>query len=99
MIFEKIRHNKRDSRHVRIRMKSCVDTVLEINEILGDGRIKPEVIKQFESLDESILLATDETVEEQDVCKIEEATNQLMAEIRAMYGDRDICFIHEGPKH
>jgi hypothetical protein len=99
MIFRRIRRQKQASKYLRMRVESCVATILELNKRLGDGMIKPEVIEQFEKLQESIRFVTDESVEEKDINRIEEATNQLLAEIRDHCGDSKICSLYEGPTH
>lgn len=81
MFFRRFRQ-KSSTRHVRLRVESCVSTILSLNEHLGDGKIKPEIIQQFERLQESLKFVTDESVDEKDITRIEDATNQLLSEIR-----------------
>lgn len=80
-------------------MESCVNTILELNNHLGEGKIRPEVIKQFLRLKESLQHVSDENVSEQDVTRIEQATNQLLEEIRVAYGDKKPLVLHEGDRH
>lgn len=82
-----------------MRIESCVSTILELNEWLGEGSIKPEIIQQFERLKESLQYVTDETVDEKDISRIEEATNQLLAEIRVTHGEEPMSSLHKGPAH
>jgi len=82
-----------------MRVESCVNTILDLNERLGEGKIKPEIVEQFERLKESLRFVTDETVDEKDIHRIEEATNQLLAEIRMTYGDNQITSLYEGESH
>jgi len=98
MIFKRFRQ-KRHSRHFRLRVESCVTTILDLNSQLGDGKIKPEVIQQFVRLKDSLHYVTDETVDEKDINRIEEATNQLLAEIRVVYGENELKSHREGPTH
>jgi uncharacterized phage protein gp47/JayE len=85
MIFKRL-WQKRNARHLRQRVESCVTTILALDTRLGEGTIEPEVIQQFERLRESLLYVTDESVNEEDIGQIEEATNQLLDEIRNAYG-------------
>ncbi|MEJ5366204.1 MAG: hypothetical protein WHS86_13980 [Desulfosoma sp.] len=80
-------------------MESCVNTILELNNHLGEGKIRPEVIKQFLRLKESLRHVSDENVSEQDVTRIEQATNQLLEEIRVAYGDQKPLVLHDGDRH
>jgi len=98
MIFRRLRQ-KRDSKHLRLRVESCVNIILELNQQLGVGKIKPEIIEQFERLRQSLEYVTDETVDEKDIHRIEEATNQLLDEIKVIYGDSRISPSHRGQIH
>lgn len=80
MVF-KLLTAKQNSRHLRLRIESCVETILNLNSKLGTGAIKPEVVKQFEKLRDSLQYVTDETVDEKDINRIEQATNQLLKEL------------------
>lgn len=98
MIFGRSRQKKK-SRHLRLRVENCVDTILDLNERLGEGKIRPEIIKQFERLKESLKTMTDESVDEGDIDRIEEATNQLLAEIRMSQGEGWSFWPREGSTH
>ncbi|MFP5213181.1 MAG: hypothetical protein ACLGPL_07355 [Acidobacteriota bacterium] len=98
MIFKRFRRQQ-DSRYLRLRVESCVSTILALNEHLGEGKIKPEIIHQFERLKESLKLVNDDSVDETDINRIEEATNQLLAEIRTTYGESYLLPLHEGQIH
>jgi len=89
MFFKRMRR-KRQSKHLRLRVENCVNTILELNEQLGAGKIKPGIVEQFEKLKESMRYVTDDTVDERDIHRIEEATNILLAEIRSAWGDDQI---------
>lgn len=87
------------TRHLRQRVENCVTTILELNRYLGEGQIKPEIIKQFERLKSFLQAMTEETVDEADIGKIEAATNQLLEEIRENLQKRDIDYHHQGLTH
>ena len=98
MIFKHF-HRRETPKHLRMRVESCVNTILDLNRQLGEGRIKPEIIEQFERLKESLRYVTDETVDEKDISRIEDATNQLLAEIKVTLGDDRLRVLHEGQPH
>ncbi len=81
MVFKRLTANQKNARHLRLRIESCVETILNLNSKLGTGAIKPEVVKQFEKLRDSLQYVTDETVDEKDIHRIEQATNQLLKEL------------------
>lgn len=86
MVFKRLA-GKEKSKHLRLRIESCVDTILSLNTKLGSGAIKPEVVKQFEKLRDSLQYVTDETVDEKDINRIEQATNQLLKELGSSWKD------------
>jgi hypothetical protein len=98
MILRRFRQ-RQNSRHLRLRVESCVNTILALNESLGEGKIKPEIIQQFEQLKDSLQYVDDENVDEKDIFRIEEATNQLLEEIRTSFEDKDLSLSHEGQTH
>jgi len=73
---------RKAARHFRLRIENCISTILDVNERLGEGKIKPEILDQFSRLKESIQYLSDDNVDEENIHRIEEATNQLLAEIR-----------------
>lgn len=98
MIFKRFRV-RHEAKHLRARVESCVSTILELDKHLGKGKIKPEIIQQFEKLKESLQYVSDDSVDERDINRIEEATNQLLAEIRVSYGEGFAGSFYEGDKH
>ena len=55
---------KHHSRHFRLRVESCVDTILQLDKSLGKGKIRPDVIERFERLKESLVNVADEAIDE-----------------------------------
>jgi hypothetical protein len=98
-MFVKEPRSKRPSRHLRTRVESCVDTVLRMDKCLGQGKIRPDVIERFEQLKDLLDRVADETVEEHYVAQIEEATNQLLMEIRRSLGEERFAGFCEGRTH
>jgi len=60
-----------DSRHLRLRVESCVSTILDLNMRLGTGRIKPEIVAQFEKLRGFLTYVSDHSADEIDIEQIE----------------------------
>ncbi len=98
MILERFLQKQR-AKHLRLRVESCVSTILDLNKYLGEGKIKPEVIEQFEKLRDSLHYLTDETVNEGDIHRIEEATNQLLAEMKPIFEKDPAKSLHSGHLH
>lgn len=97
-IFRRLQPKKK-TEHIRLRVESCVDVILAIDSKLGEGKIKPEIIHQFQRLKEQIRFVNDELVDEKDIDQIETATNQLMAEISTVYGGDVIGSLCSGRVH
>ena len=98
MLFKHFRQAE-NPRHLRTRVESCVNTILDLNQRLGEGKIKPEIIEQFERLKESLRYVTDETVDEKDINRIEEATNQLLAELGTTFESDQFSSLYDGRFH
>lgn len=86
-------------RHPRQRVENCVATILELNKHLGDGRIRSEIIRQFERLENFLRVVSDESVDEVDIGRIEEATRQLLEEIRETLQKSGIEYHYHGDTH
>ncbi|HQN18275.1 MAG TPA: hypothetical protein PKV86_04015 [Syntrophobacteraceae bacterium] len=91
--------DKHDSKHFRLRVESCVDTILLLDKTLGKGKIRPDVIERFERLKESLVNLADDVIDEKDISRIEEATNQLLSEIRFSLGAEVAQSLHDGRIH
>lgn len=87
------------AKHLRLRVENCVLTVLELNRKLGEGAIRPEIVKQFEKLKDSLKFVTDDAVDERDIHRIEDATNQLLSQIKVSEGTSGANAFCEGPMH
>jgi hypothetical protein len=87
------------ARYLRLRVENCVLTVLELNRKLGEGAIRPEIVKQFEKLKESLKFVTDDAVDEKDIHRIEDATNQLLSQIKVSEGDGGANALCDDPMH
>jgi hypothetical protein len=90
---------KASPRHPRLRVESCVDTILQLDKSLGKGKIRPEVIEKFERLKESLVNVVEDTIDEKDISRIEEATNQLLSEIRSSLGAAVAQSFHDSQTH
>jgi hypothetical protein len=91
--------SKQLSRHSRLRVESCVETILQLDKSLGRGKIRPDVVEKFQRLKESLASVVEEAIDERDISKIEDATNQLLSEIRASLGAGMVQSFHHGQTH
>ncbi len=83
-------------RHYRLRMENCVATILEIEGYLGAEHIRPEVIRHFKQLQRFLKSFSEDGVDEADIGRIEEATNQLLDEIGDNLRAREVRYWRRG---
>lgn len=98
-MLRRIAQSKQFPRHCRLRVESCVDTILQLDKSLGKGKIRPDVVEKFERLKESLASVVEEAIDERDISKIEDATNHLLSEIRASLGAEVVQSLHHGQTH
>ncbi|SFM75888.1 hypothetical protein [Thermodesulforhabdus norvegica] len=98
MIFRFGRRRER-SKRAKDRLESCINTILDLNERLGEGKISPDIIQHFKRLKQTFSDLDDAMVDEKEVNRIEDATNKLLQEIRALYGESFLKKLYDMPKH
>ncbi len=98
-MFVRSQEDENSRKHYRLRVESCVDTILELDKSLGKGKIRRDIIERFERLKESLGNVPDESIGEEDISRIEEATNELLSEIRISSGTEVARPFHDGQRH
>jgi trimethylamine:corrinoid methyltransferase-like protein len=74
-----------DTKHLRL--SSCVSTLIEVHRLLSPRRPDGSLLKKFKELKASVESLTLDEVSEQDVQRVESATNLVLEELGAMYSD------------
>jgi hypothetical protein len=69
----------------RLRLSSCVSTLIEVHRLLSPRRPADTLLKKFKELKASVESLTLNEVSEQDVRRVESATNLVLEELGAMY--------------
>ena len=64
------------------RLRNCLVTILELEEMLGHTHLGPALQKEFSVLKEVMRRLENVAVEENDVCRIETATSNFLAELK-----------------
>ncbi len=90
---------KSDTRHLRVRLESCVETVLLLGREVGEEKMGREVVAQFERLRETLPHIDDGSVNEQDICRIEQITNNVLDGMRHVLSKKAVTTIYEGKAH
>ncbi len=83
----------------QLRLKHCLDTLSEVHAFLADVQVGPNLLAQFERLQEVMSSLERMPVSSREVEKIESATNHLLAELRVLFHTRDLGDIGPGQKH
>ncbi len=68
----------------RLRIESCIETILEVNESLSDSLLDPETIDHFERLKTVMQNLDARTIQEKDLVRLEEATNRLLQDMKSL---------------
>ncbi|MBW1779923.1 MAG: hypothetical protein JRL30_04210 [Deltaproteobacteria bacterium] len=69
----------------RLRIQNCVGTIIDVHSIISEEFETEEVLSQFEGLEEAIETLDMSLVSEGDILMVEQATNALLDEFRALF--------------
>lgn len=75
-----------DRQALHRRLSSCIKTMIEVHEALKVLQLMPELGPRFEELKKTLDQLSSAPFVEEDVCRMEEATNRLMAELKPIVG-------------
>jgi|YNPNPStandDraft_1061719.scaffolds.fasta_scaffold09543_6 hypothetical protein len=98
-IFRRNNKSQESTKRARWRLQSCIETILDLSDRLGEGMIRPEIIEHFRKLKNSFYFLEDEMVDEKEISSIEEATNQLLEEVGKLYDETTMKQLYDIPKH
>lgn len=88
---------KIQQRHLRL--KNCLQTILEIHEFMDSRAIQLDIVQQLENLKELISHFQPELLSEKDLKKIEDSTNHLLKELSKIFHMKKLGMIHPGYHH
>ncbi len=83
----------------QVRLKNCLQTILEVHEFMGGQAIQLDIIHQLENLRDLITHFQPELLSERDLEKIEESTNHLLQELGKIFQIKKLGMIHSGYYH
>jgi hypothetical protein len=84
----------------KIRIESCIGTILSIkNKIKDIKNIDPVFMFQFNRLESIIPQIKVDNINENEVEKIENATNNLFYQMKSLFKRDDEIEVYEGLKH
>jgi hypothetical protein len=84
---------------IRLRLKHCLETVARVHDFLAEESVGDQLLAQFERLQQVMVSLENATVTDQEMDKIEVATNRLLEELKILFVHRDLGTIDPGMKH
>ncbi len=83
----------------RLRVKSCIGTIIDVHRLLGSKYENQEFLEQFEKLQEAVECLDMSSVSEGDVLLVEQATNALLKEFKTIFKSGDIGPVYQKAKN
>ena len=88
-----------DTASLQRRLGSCIETIVAIQASLDESRLDPVFVGKFKQLESSLRSIEITPVSEEDVQRVEDATNILLEELRFLYTTGEPNPIHAGMLH
>ncbi len=88
-----------DTSTYKMRIENCVNTIIEVHRFLGSQKVNPDIIEQFRRLKDVVEVLNIGKVTEDDIEKIELATNSLLNELKCLFEWHEVGKIYPHVKH
>jgi hypothetical protein len=69
----------------RLRIQNCVGTILDVHSTISERFENQQLLSHFEGLEEAIQTLDMTLLSEGDILMVEQATNALLQEFRALF--------------
>lgn len=83
----------------RLRVESCIGTILDVHNTLKEHYGELDFLAQFEALKQTIEQIDMSNVSEEDVQMVEKATNALLKEFRPIFQKGSCKSVYQKTKH
>lgn len=83
----------------RLRVENCIGTIIDVHKAVGTGYETQELLSQFEELKQTIKSLDMRRVREGDVYMLEQATNILLGEFKAIFAYEKFGPVYEEQKN
>ena len=83
----------------RLRVESCIGTIIDVHKAIGNDHENQEFLSQFEELEQTIKALDMGHVREGDIYKLEHATNVLLGQFMTIFETEDFGQIYEEQKN
>jgi len=84
---------------LHLRLKSCVQTVLEVHQALTTSQLVPDLEARFKELRDVLSLLDSAAVGEEEVRRVERATNFLLSELKPLTRLKGLDRLTSNPVH
>jgi len=81
----------------RLRVENCILTIIEVHKAISQKPEFKNIKSQFEELRELLERLDMSLVQEEDVQKIEQATNSLLGELKDIFKETDCGSLYDKP--
>lgn len=75
---------------VRLRLRQCMDTIVEVHDFLEGEQVHDSLLGQFDRLRRVLSSLEMESVTPAEVERVEQATNRLLNELKVLFEYRDL---------
>ncbi len=69
----------------RLRVETCIGTIIDVHKIINNDKKTQGLLSQFEDLKQAVKDLDMSLVHEEDVRRVEQATNALLEEFRTIF--------------
>lgn len=83
----------------RLRVESCIGTIIDVHKIISERFQNQELLTHFEELGQAIETLDMSQVSEGDILMIEQATNALLGEFKALFETGTLGPVYGELKH
>jgi len=82
-------------RHIyKMRVENCIGTIIDVHKIISEAPEYKGLMPQFDELKELVENLDMSLVQEEDVQRIEQATNSLLIELKDIFKEAELGFVY-----
>ena len=78
----------------KMRVENCIGTIIDVHKIISETPEYKGLMPQFEELKDLVEHLDMSLVQEEDVQRIEQATNSLLSELKDIFKEAELGFVY-----
>ena len=86
-----------DQRSLRMRVDSCQRVIHDVSQRLSQEAVHPGIVDQLQRLNELLALIDHRLINERDLDRIENSTNQLLHELGILFSNKGFGSLYDNP--